>query len=54
MEGLRNFIQVDNHRARKGLDVDQLNEGIRLFEVRRPKFEEEGAPWRQSGKVPRN
>ena len=38
MEGLRNFIKVDNHCA---LDVGHLNEGIRPFEVRRPKFNEE-------------
>ena len=40
MEGLRNFIRVDNHCA---LDVGHLNEGMRRFEVRRPKFEE-GCP----------
>ena len=39
MEGLRNFIEVDNHSA---LDVGYLKEGIRSFEVRRPKCEEEG------------
>ena len=40
MEGLRNFIEVDNHCA---LNVGLLNEGTRPFEVRRPKFEE-GSP----------
>ena len=35
MEGLINFFKVDNHCA---LDVDHLNEGIRSFEVRGPKF----------------
>ena len=40
MEGLRNFTEVDNHRA---LDVGNLNEGLRPFEVRRPKFKE-GCP----------
>ena len=38
MEGLRNFIKVDNHCA---LNVGHLKEGTRSFEVRRPKFEEE-------------
>ena len=33
--GLINFFKVDNHCA---LDVDHLNEGIRSFEVRGPKF----------------
>ena len=47
MEGLRNFIKVDNHCV-----LGRLNEGMRYFEVRRPKFER-GAPRRQSGKVPR-
>ena len=40
MEGLRNFIEVDNHSA---LDVGYLKEGTRSFVVRRPKFEE-GCP----------
>ena len=39
MEGLRNFIKVENHSA---LDVGHLEEGIRPFEVRRPKFKEGG------------
>ena len=38
MNDLRNLNKVDNHCA---LDVGHLVEGIRLFEVRRPKFEEE-------------
>ena len=38
MEGLRNFIEVDNHCA---LDVGRGNEGRRPFEVRRPTFKEE-------------
>ena len=50
MEGLRNFVKVDNHCA---LDVGHLNEGMMPFEVRRPKFKER-CPRRQSGKVPRN
>ena len=50
MEGLRKIIKVDNHYA---LDVGHLTEGFRPFQVRRPKFKE-GAPRRQSGKVPRN
>ena len=37
MEGLRNFLKVDNHCA---LDVGHLTEGTRSFEVRRLKFEE--------------
>ena len=37
MEGLRNFIKVDNHCA---LEVGQLKEGTRSSQVRRPKFEE--------------
>ena len=37
VEGLRNFIEVDNPCT---LEVGQLNEGIRPFEVRRPKFKE--------------
>ena len=37
MEGLRNFIKVDDHCA---LEVGHLKEGTRSFEVRRPKFEE--------------
>ena len=37
MEGLRNFIEVDNHSA---LDVGYLKEGTRSFEVQRPKCEE--------------
>ena len=36
-EGLRNFIQVDNHRA---LVVGYLREGLGSFKVRRPKGEE--------------
>ena len=36
--GLRNFIQVDNHRA---LEVGHLREGLTSFKVRRPKGEEE-------------
>ena len=51
MEGLRNFIKVDNHCA---LDVGHLNESTRPFEVRRPKLKKRVAPRRQSGKVPRN
>ena len=39
MEGLRNFIEVDNHSA---LDVGDLKKGTRSFEVRRPTCEEEG------------
>ena len=37
VEGLRNFIEVDNHCA---LEVGHVKEGTRTFEVRRPKFEE--------------
>ena len=40
MEGLRNFIKVDNHCA---LDVGHLNEGMRSVEVRGPNLEE-GCP----------
>ena len=40
MEGLRNFLEVDNHSAS---EVDYLREGTRSFEVRRPRFEEGGA-----------
>ena len=36
-EGLRNFIQVDIHRA---LEVGHLREGLTSFKVRRPKGEE--------------
>ena len=36
-EGLRNFTQVDNHRA---LEVGQLREGLRSCKARRPKGEE--------------
>ena len=50
MEGLRNFIKVDNHCA---LDVGHLNVGMMPFEVGRPKFRER-CPRRQAGKVPRN
>ena len=50
VEGLRNFIKVDNHCA---LDVGHLNEGMMPFEVGRPKFKER-CPRRQAGKVPRN
>ena len=39
MEGLRNFIEIDNHSA---LEVGYLKEGTRSFEVRRPRFEEGG------------
>ena len=39
-EGLRNFTQVDNHRA---LEVGHLREGLRSVQVRRPKGEE-GCP----------
>ena len=35
-EGLRNFIQVDKHRA---LEVGHLGEGLTSFKVRRPKGE---------------
>ena len=38
-EGLRNFIEVDNHSA---LDVGYLKEGTRSFEAQRPKCEEGG------------
>ena len=37
MKGLTNFIEVDNHCA---LDVGHLSEGVRSFQVRRPKFKE--------------
>ena len=37
MEGLRNFIQVDNHRA---FEVGHLREGLTSFKVRRQKGEE--------------
>ena len=33
-EGLRNFVNIDDC----ALDVGHLNEGVRPFEVRRPKF----------------
>ena len=33
-EGLRNFVQVDNHRA---LEVGHLRECLRSFKVQRPK-----------------
>ena len=36
-KGLRNFIQVDIHRA---FEVGLLGEGLRSFKVRRPKGEE--------------
>ena len=36
-EGLRDFIQVDNHRA---LQVGHLKEGLTSFKVRRPKGED--------------
>ena len=49
MEGLRNFIKVDNQCALDG----HLNEGMMPFEVGRPKFKER-CPRRQAGKVPRN
>ena len=39
MEGLRNFIEVDNHNA---MDVGYLKEGTRSLEVRWPKVEEGG------------
>ena len=39
-EGLRNFIQVDNHRA---LEVGCLKRGMGKYKVRRPK-ESEGFP----------
>ena len=45
-ESLRNFIQVDNHRA---LEVGHRREGLRSFKVRRPKGEEG-----YSGRVPTN
>ena len=38
MEGLSNFIEVDNHSA---LDVGHLKQGTRSFEERRPKCKEE-------------
>ena len=38
-EGLRNFTQVDNHRA---LEIGHLREGLWSFKVRRP-IGEEGA-----------
>ena len=38
MEGLRNFIKVDNQCA---LDAGHLNEGTRSYELRWPKLEEE-------------
>ena len=40
MEGLRNFVEVDNHSA---LDVAYLKECTNSFEVGRPKFEEGGS-----------
>ena len=36
-EGLRDFIQVDSHRA---LEAGNLSEGVGSFKVRRPKGEE--------------
>ena len=50
MEGLRNFISVDNHCA---VQVGHLKEGTRAFAVGRQKFIE-GGPGYQSGKVPTN
>ena len=37
MEGLRNCVKVDNHRA---LEVGHLGEVSRPFQVRRPTFKE--------------
>ena len=37
-EGLRSFIEEDNHRA---VDVGHLHEGIKPFYVRKPKFSED-------------
>ena len=50
MEGLRNFITVDNHCA---LDVGHLNEGFRSLRYE-DQSSKRSAPRRQSGKVPRN
>ena len=46
VEGLRNFIRVDNHCA---LEVGQLSECIRLFHVQRLKFKEEAIWGRPPG-----
>ena len=40
MEVLRNFVEVDNHRA---LEAGHLREGSRSFQIRRPECEE-GSP----------
>ena len=38
MEGLRSFIEADNHSA---VDVGHLRRGIRPFYVQKPKFSED-------------
>ena len=49
-EGLRNFIQVDNHCA---LEAGRLREGFGSFKVRRPKGEEGLPRGASQGKLPR-
>ena len=39
MEGVKNFIEVDNHSA---VDVGDSKKGTKSFQLRRPKCEEEG------------
>ena len=50
MEGLRNFVTVDNNCA---LDVGHLNEGFRSLRYE-DQSSKRSVPRRQSGKVPRN
>ena len=50
MEGLRNFIEVDNHSA---LDVGDLKKGTRSFEYEGQRAKRRATRC-QSGKVPRN
>ena len=38
MDGLRSFIEVDNHSA---VDIGELRRGIRLFHVRKSNFSED-------------
>ena len=50
MDGLRSFIEVDNHFA---VEVGEVREGTRPFKVRKPNFWEE-CPRRPSGKGQRS
>ena len=48
MDGLRNFIEVDNHSA---VDVGGLRRGTKSIEVRKPQFTDRGGHQRRRRRI---